>query len=234
MTKPMLGLEPVRQEAAPLRRKITSALRRAIESGALAPGSRLVEKDLCAELNVSRTSLRESLRELEAEGLVKIGSKGLVVTEISAREAQNIYAVRGVLEAMLVEQFARDATDAAMADLDAAARGLTSAYAEGVIDRIMAAKTEFYETLCAGADNFVVLELLSRLNTRINRLRFASLSRPRRAEASIKEIHELVAALRRRDGAKAREIALQHIAAAADAALGSGYLETTAKETRDD
>ncbi|MFT4095626.1 MAG: GntR family transcriptional regulator [Rhodoblastus sp.] len=234
MTKPTFGLGPVRQETAPLRRKITSALRRAIESGALPPGSRLVEKDLCAELNVSRTSLRESLRELESEGLVTISAKGLVVTEISASEAQNIYAVRGVLEGLLVEQFARRATDAAMTDLDVAARELTAAYAEGAIDRIMAAKTEFYETLCAGADNFVVLELLSRLNTRINRLRFASLSRPRRAAVSIKEIHELVAALKRRDGAQAREIAVQHIDAAAEAALGSGYLETAVKEGRDD
>lgn len=230
MNNPVHGLGPVRQEAAPLRRKITSALRRAIETGALAPGSRLVEKDLCAELDVSRTSLRESLRELEAEGLVTNGSKGLVVTAISPQEARNIYAVRGVLEGLLVEQFARQADAGAMAQLDVAVADLASAYAEGVIERIIAAKAELYEVLCAGADNFIVLELLSRLNTRINRLRFASLSQPLRAKASIAEIHALADALKRRDAAEARRIALAHIDAAAAAALGAAPKDTASEE----
>lgn len=221
---------PVRQEAAPLRRKITSALRRAIETGALAPGSRLVEKDLCAELDVSRTSLRESLRELEAEGLVTNGSKGLVVTAISPHEARNIYAVRGVLEGLLMEQFARDADAPAMARLDTAVTLLAAAYAEGVIERIIAAKADFYAVLCAGADNVIVLELLSRLNTRINRLRFASLSQPLRAKASIAEIFALADALKRRDGAEARRIALAHIDAAACAALGAVRTEPASEE----
>jgi DNA-binding GntR family transcriptional regulator len=230
MNKPLHGLGPVRQEAAPLRRKITSALRRAIETGALAPGSRLVEKDLCAELDVSRTSLRESLRELEAEGLVTNGSKGLIVTAISPQEARNIYAVRGVLEGLLVEQFARQADGDAMARLDVAVADLASAYEEAVIERIIAAKAELYEVLCAGADNFIVLELLSRLNTRINRLRFASLSQPLRAKASIAEIHALADALKRRDAAEARRIALGHIDAAAAAALGAVPKDTASEE----
>ncbi|MEP9347915.1 GntR family transcriptional regulator [Xanthobacter sp. KR7-225] len=230
MNKSVHGLAPVRQEAAPLRRKITSALRRAIETGALAPGSRLVEKDLCADLDVSRTSLRESLRELEAEGLVTNGSKGLVVTAISPREARNIYAVRGVLEGLLMEQFAREADDAAMARLDAAVTELAAAYEAGEIERIIASKADFYEVLCTGADNMIVLELLSRLNTRINRLRFASLSQPLRAKASIAEIFALAAALRRRDGAEARRIALAHIDAAACAALGAVQIHPPAEE----
>lgn len=230
MNKPIHGLGPVRQEAAPLRRKITSALRRAIETGALAPGSRLVEKDLCAELDVSRTSLRESLRELETDGLVTNGSKGLVVTAISPQEARNIYAVRGVLEGLLMEQFAGAADADDMARLDAAVADLARAYENGVIERIISAKADLYEVLCAGADNFIVLELLSRLNTRINRLRFASLSQPLRAKASIAEIFALADALKRRDGAEARRIALAHIDAAAAAALGAVQKETSAEE----
>ncbi len=56
------ALAPLRQETAPLRRKIAASLRAAIESGGLPPGARLVEKDLCQQLNVSRTSLREAIR----------------------------------------------------------------------------------------------------------------------------------------------------------------------------
>ena len=64
------GLSPIRQETAPLRLRIIESMRRAIERGVLLPGARLVEKDLCQQLGVSRTSLREALRELEAEGVI--------------------------------------------------------------------------------------------------------------------------------------------------------------------
>src|SRR5665647_1489046 len=95
------GLAPVEHEAAPLRRKISASLRHAVQSGALLPGARLVEKDLCLELNVSRTSLRESLRELEAEGLIERGTRGVIVAKITEEEARNIYGVREALEGLV-------------------------------------------------------------------------------------------------------------------------------------
>ena len=64
------SLVPIRVEAAPLRSKIIESIRHAIEHGVLKPGDRLIEKDLCERLEVSRTSLREALRELEAEEIV--------------------------------------------------------------------------------------------------------------------------------------------------------------------
>jgi DNA-binding GntR family transcriptional regulator len=60
-------LNPLVHEPAPLRNKIMNSLRKAIETGALEPGTHLVEKDLCEKLNVSRTSLREALRQLQAK-----------------------------------------------------------------------------------------------------------------------------------------------------------------------
>ena len=83
-----LALVPLKLEAAPLRRKISAALRRAIATGELKPGDRLVEKDLCQELNVSRTSLREALRELQAEKLLVAVPRGLVVADHSTAWAR--------------------------------------------------------------------------------------------------------------------------------------------------
>ena len=222
MNTTLLVLGPVQQESAPLRRKISSRLRQAIETQALPAGTRLIEKNLCAELNVSRTALRESLRELESEGLLTNGPKGMVVAAISTEEAVNIYAVRGALEALVAEQFTKRASTTAMEFLEVATAILTKAYKARNVDRIVAAKAEFYEALCNGAGNLIALELLTRLNSRINRLRFTSLSRPRRAPASIAEIRELVAALKRRDGEAAKLIATQHVNAAAEAAIGVG------------
>src|SRR5215475_7355490 len=97
----IVKLAPVRHQSAPLRTKIIAALRSAIETGVLAPGTRLIEKDLCDQLNVSRTSLREALRELQAEGILEQGSaRGLTIGSLSKADAENAYRIRGVLEAL--------------------------------------------------------------------------------------------------------------------------------------
>jgi len=214
-------LAPVQQEAAPLRRKIAASLRQAIESGNLRPGDRLVEKDLCAQLSVSRTSLREAIRELEAEGLLStFAGGGVAVAGMTPDEARNIYRVRGALEALAAEQFAERATDEALARLQAATDTLAAAYAARAIEDMLAAKRAFYERLCEGAGNPVLLDLLNRLNARISTLRATSLTASGRLDPSIAEIRDFVAALARRDAVAAREAALHHIAQAAIAALG--------------
>ena len=215
------ALAPLRQEAAPLRRKIAASLRAAIENGGLPPGARLVEKDLCQQLNVSRTSLREAIRELESEGLLITGvGGGVAVAGMTEAEARNIYRVRGALEALAAEQFAERADEAMIHALGEAAVRLAAAYDGGVIAEMLAAKRHFYETLCLGAGNPVVMDLLTRLNARINLLRSTSLGAQGRLAVSITEIQALVAALTRRDAVAARQAAVAHVAAAADAALG--------------
>ena len=77
--------------AAPLRDQVSSALRQAIVERELPPGQRLVERELVDRLQVSRATVRESLRELEAEGLVTvIPQRGAVVASISLQEAADI------------------------------------------------------------------------------------------------------------------------------------------------
>jgi DNA-binding GntR family transcriptional regulator len=202
-------------ESAPLRRKISASLRQAIEQGSLKPGERLVEKDLCRELNVSRTSLREAFRELESEGLLMNQPRGMVVAQVTDHEASNIYKVRAALEALVSEQFAQDADDAARAELVQAVERLEHAYAERQYDLILSAKKEFYETLCRGADNLIVLDMLNRLNSRITQLRSASLSDPVRGTTSMAEIRNLAAALLAGDAMAARAAAVYHVASAA-------------------
>lgn len=213
------GLDPVLQEAAPLRRKISASLRRAVQMGVLAAGTRLVEKDLCQALNVSRTSLREALRELEAEGLLVRGPRGVAVAQITEAEARNIYSVRAALEGLTAGQFAATASDRDLAALDAVVEALARAYAENDFPAIIAEKDRFYEVLCLGAGNLVVRDLLTRLNSRINRLRSLSRSDPVRGVASLREIRAIAAALKARDAERAKAAAIHHVEMAAEAAL---------------
>src|ERR1700721_2979552 len=101
MTARIIGkLAPLHQQPAPLRNKIITALRSAIETGVLQPGARLVERDLCEQLQVSRTSLREALGELQAEGILTYSpTRRLSVSIISRTDAENAYRIRAAMEA---------------------------------------------------------------------------------------------------------------------------------------
>ncbi len=132
----VVKLSPVQHQSAPLRNKIIAALRSAIETGILAPGTRLIEKDLCDQLNVSRTSLREALRELQAEGIFEpMSARGLTISTISREDAENAYRIRSVLEALVVEQFIEKADDDAVRDLARHGETLKQAYRSGVLSK---------------------------------------------------------------------------------------------------
>jgi DNA-binding GntR family transcriptional regulator len=209
---PLAGLAPLQHQPAPLRGKIISALRRAIETGALRPGARLVERDLCAQLNVSRTSLREALRELESEGvLIQTGARGLSVAILTRAEAENAYRIRAVLEALVARQFVERAPEQALQCLLQDADALKAAYRDGVVERILTTKRQFYDRLCAGAQNALAFDIIGRLVLRTSGLRSRSMARPARQRQSVTEIDAIVDAIRARDADVAAQAAAQHV-----------------------
>ena len=91
-----------------VRSMVTQKLREAIMSGTLKPGQRLVERELCEMTGVSRPSIREALRLLEADGLVNtVPHRGPVVSTISLEEAKQLYTARAVLEGFAGRECAR-------------------------------------------------------------------------------------------------------------------------------
>ena len=95
-----------------LRDLTTDKLREAIMAQRFKPGQHLVERDLCEQTGVSRSSVREALRHLEAEGLVeRRGNRGLFVASITPDEARQIYEVRAAIEPEMARLFAARATD---------------------------------------------------------------------------------------------------------------------------
>ncbi|MFS8112556.1 GntR family transcriptional regulator [Rhizobium jaguaris] len=212
--------EPLKQESAPLRNKIIQSLRRAIETGFLEPGTRLVEKDLCQQLNVSRTSLREALRQLQAEGiLTDLNGRGLAVVTVTPADAENIYRIRGVLEPLIVEQFIENAPDAEVTALKAQSEKLTAAYRTGSAEEIVATKRDFYDLICTGARNPIAFDLLKKLTLLTSPLRRRSVVRPERRKQSITEIQRIVSAISARDKSAAHAAAETHVANSARSAL---------------
>jgi DNA-binding GntR family transcriptional regulator len=206
--------------AAPVRRQVAKVLRGAITSGRFAPGQHLVEKGLCELLGVSRPSVREALRELEGEGLIEIiPNKGTSVKRLTAADAASVYQVRAALEALAARLFVECATDAQVDRLSVAVETLARAYETLDVEQILAAKQVFYDALIEGTGNNVIHSMLRSLNDRITLLRRVTLSSPKRAKQSIREIRNLLSAIRRRDADAAYEVSMHHIQQAAKVAL---------------
>ncbi|WP_437351208.1 GntR family transcriptional regulator [Neorhizobium petrolearium] len=197
-----------------------NSLRRAIETGVLEPGTRLVEKDLCERLNVSRTSLREALRQLQAEGiLTDLNNRGLTVATVTRSDAENIYRIRGVLEPLIVEQFIENAPDDEVQALKAQSEILKKAYRGGNAEEIVATKRDFYDRICTGARNPIAFDLLKKLTLLTSPLRRRSVVRPERQSQSITEIDAIVAAIVKRDKTAAKAAAEKHVANSAVSAF---------------
>lgn len=194
-------------------------IRDAILTGYFMPGQRLTEAALCQSMNISRTSVRESLRRLEGERLIVIvPNKGPSVAEISWREADEIYQVRGLLEAEAAALFAQRATPLEIKKMRAALDGYAKAMKNfDTIGRINTTSI-FYDVLQKGCGNKVIGETLEGLMARINLLRSRSMSRPGRSQRSLAEMHDILSAIAAHDTAEARRATKRHIDAAAAAA----------------
>jgi DNA-binding GntR family transcriptional regulator len=213
-------LAALQEPQVSLRSRIIDALRRAIETGVLAPGARLVERELCEQLKVSRTSLREALGELQAEGILTYSpTRRLSVSVISPADAENAYRIRGTLEALVVEQFIEKASEDECAALIKEGDRLKAAYRSGDVDRMLVAKRAFYDRICSGAQNAIAFDIINRLVLRTSGLRRHSLLRVERQQQSINEVDTLLNAVTRRDIATARQAALQNVANSAKSAL---------------
>ncbi|CDY78991.1 Predicted regulator PutR for proline utilization, GntR family [Caballeronia glathei] len=203
-----------------LRHQVEHVLRQAIMSGRFAPGARLIERELCETLGVSRTSVREALRRLEAERLVcSVPHKGPMVAVISKQEASELYAIRGLLEGFAAGEFARIADDGAIARFGEAAKALRAQALAGDQSGVLKAKTDLYDILLDNCGNTLVKDILTSLYSRVNLLRATSLMHPDRLPSSLREIDKLYKALKARDAQAAEAAARLHVANAEKAAL---------------
>lgn len=211
----------LRVEAQPsLRELVAERIREGVVSGRFPPGHRLVERKLCELIGVSRTSVREALRELESEGLVNVlPNRGPIVSIVSVETAESIYQVRTLLEGLAARLFAKRATEAQIKALEKAVAALDKVYRDYSAGAFLAAKAEFYRILLEGAGNEVAATMLRAIHTRVSLLRATSLSDPKRAHDSIAEIRELLAAIKARDEEAAWRTCVEHIENAAKTAL---------------
>jgi DNA-binding GntR family transcriptional regulator len=213
----------LRRVAAPLREQVLELLRNDIVEQRLRPGHRLIERELIEQIGVSRTTVREVLRQLAAEGLVTtIPQKGAVVATPTREEAQDLYEVRAVLEALAARRFAQRASADQLSALRRAFTAFEELTNEGAgIPELLRAKNVFYDVLLEGSRNAPIHSILSGLRARIAMLRTTSLSEEGRPAQALAEIRELVEAIEAADPERAAAAAAHHVEQAARTALGA-------------
>jgi DNA-binding GntR family transcriptional regulator len=221
MDRPTELKSTLRIEDVPTVRAIVARkLREAIMSGNLKPGQRLVERELCEMMGVSRPSIREALRLLEADGLVNtVPHRGPMVSTISLEEARQLYAARAVLEGFAGRECARLHDPAVVRKIGEALTRLKAALAESDMIAVLEAKTDFYAALIGGCQNAFIERMLKPLHDRITLLRITSMSHPKRVNKSLREVTAIWRAIQSGDEDLAERCCVDHIKAAAVAAL---------------
>lgn len=203
-----------------LRDQVLEVLRNAILEMRFKPGDRLIERELCELVGVSRTSIREALRHLESEGLVSnIPNVGPSVTVVDITQAKYIYEFREALEGLAGRLFVERATAKQLNDLRGALAQLEIALKGTDLKDIIRETIHFYKVFLAGCGNPLISDAIHSLHARMVLLRASSMSHPGRAPISLREMEDIVEALARRDADAAEKACVKHVQAARDAAL---------------
>ena len=207
----------------PLRDVVFYTLRRAILTGQLKPGERLMEVHLAEKLGVSRTPIREAIRKLELEGLVTIiPRRGAEVAEITEKSLNDVLEVRKALEELSVQlACALDALGAELAceritgeeirELKKACEDFEKAAAGNDADAIAKADVAFHDIIIRAAGNQRLEQLVNNLAEQMYRYRFVYIKEEEQRGVLLAEHREICDSIAARDVVRARNAAKQHI-----------------------
>lgn len=206
----------LRLEKTSLREQALSALRKAITTGQIRPGTHLVETELSDALQISRGTLREAMRQLQQEGLISAGARGrLSVRHLDTKEIRDIFGVRAALEALAASELASrpDRADV-VAELRGAVEDMERWAASNLEDRIEA-DLRFHRTLCRLSGNETLMHSWSSLEGSIRMsIMYAGVERALK-NMDAKRHLEIVDAIESGDGIAAADAVRAHMAGAA-------------------
>jgi DNA-binding GntR family transcriptional regulator len=217
--------DPVLQQATPaapefLVKRAYATIHDAIETNELPPGTPISEGSLSAQLGISRTPIREALKRLEHEGMVRIvPRRGAFVTDIPAEKIVELYGLREALECYAVQFVPQNGDPAELEQLideyDQSAQWLR----DGEIDRINDMDLRLHRFISGASRNQMLVQEVGELLSQVTRLRRLTPSVPGRLEKQWEEHGRILHALQVGDTAAARDAVRDHLRAVRDTAL---------------
>ncbi len=199
---------------ATLASRIAEQLKRQIITGQLRPGQKLVEKDLAAACQVSRTPLREALGRLVNEGLaVSVSYRGIFVRKVGREQLRETYELRIAIEGLAALLAADRATPAHHAALTALLAAMDAQNADDDASELKLLNERFHRLIAEAAGNTLLPRQMDHIWSRVSLARTAAWTTTGRGESSRVEHHALAEALCRRDATLARALAEDHVRA---------------------
>lgn len=198
-----------------LRGRVFRRLREDILSGVYQEHEELREITIGEELGVSRTPVREALRQLELEGLVTIvPNKGAYVTGITCKDVADIYGIRSMLEGMCARRATEHITEKQIEELEEVL--LLSEFhlrksSKEQAEQVTELDGKFHKILYEASDSRILEHVLSDFHKYVQMARAMSVGEKNRAKKSIKEHREILEAIKKRDGDLAERLANRHI-----------------------
>ncbi|MDB9810194.1 GntR family transcriptional regulator [Planktomarina temperata] len=198
--------------AAPLRQEIAREMKSDLAAMVFKPGMRLIERELCERYEVSRTIVREVLRELESQGLVEnILNVGPVVSTITPEEAVQIYEIRGNLIGLAARKFVQAATPKQVSKILRIFEQIKRAAARGDVTAVLSTVTKLHEALMSAINHKPLEEMLDRIHTRVAMLRVLTLSSEGRLTNTIEELTRIFDAIEAGDAVGAERAYIDHM-----------------------
>ena len=195
-----------------LSRKVYRILKKEIIKGSFEPGDKVLEGRIADQMGISRTPVREAIRELAAEGFVTLSpNQGVVVRSVSAESIREVLQIHSVLEGLAARLSCEVINEEDLKELENYVNKMekfankrdSSAYSE--VD------LKFHELIVNTCRNKRLIQMRKNISDQAQRYRISSLSIPRRLKESLKEHQKILEAFKTKDPKKADSTSQKHI-----------------------
>jgi len=195
-----------------LSQKVYRVLKTEIIKGSLKPGTKLSEGKIAEQMGVSRTPVREALKELSAEGFVKMNpNQAVVVSNASVEDVQEVLQIRGVLEGLAARLATKMISEEEIKELEKYQKQMEYYTKKDDVLAFGEMDAELHELILNVCSNNWLIQIRKNLSDQAHRYRIRSLSVPGRLKYSLKEHQEIVEALKRKDAEQADRLSQKHI-----------------------
>ena len=211
------GVWPKLSKSAATSEGVHQALREAILSQFLQPGTRLAEEEVAGRFGISRTPVREAILRLEAEGLAERNSgRTAFVSELRPSEILEIYEVRAAIDGLAAELAASRIEPPALAGLEWSNQRMAAAGEAGDYPTMASINLDFHEQLARASGNAFLLQMLVAVHDRVRRFPGTTFSHGARWRLAIGEHDAILEALKAHDPKASGELAKLHLHNARD------------------
>ncbi|HEU5294893.1 MAG TPA: GntR family transcriptional regulator [Burkholderiaceae bacterium] len=230
----MADVIPIRTPV--LHEQVARKLRTMLVEGRIAAGAKLNERELSERLQVSRTPLREAIKQLAAEGLVELlPHRGAVAIQLGEAEVHHSFELMAALEGLSGELAAQRITEPELQAIRALHFEMMAAFTRRDLSAYYRLNAQIHAAINAAAKNPVLTRTYAHTNARLQALRFRSNFDERKWKRAVKEHSQMIDALATRDAAGLRELLITHLKNKCDVVLEmmrAGTLAMTSKGAR--